>query len=106
MLQSSEHQNSQAQEQFLPSGNPFHEHLTIIVTYLTHILSLHFGFAHNTYKTVYCITIVNLYSVTPYLLVLFVLFYYLLFSVTAIAVVLRKLLSRKQIPYMCKHTCQ
>ncbi len=30
MLQSSEHQNDQTQEQFLPSSNPSHEHLTII----------------------------------------------------------------------------
>ncbi len=28
-LQSSEHQNDQTQEQFLPSGNPSHEHLTL-----------------------------------------------------------------------------
>ncbi len=47
MLQSSEHQNDQTQEQSLPSGNPSHEHLTMIMVhtlfiYLTHILSLHF----------------------------------------------------------------
>ncbi len=30
-LQSSEHQNVQTQKQFLPSGNPSHEHLTIII---------------------------------------------------------------------------
>ncbi len=46
-LQSSEHQNDQTQEQSLPSGNPSHEHLTMIMVhtlfiYLTHILSLHF----------------------------------------------------------------
>ncbi len=35
MLQSSEHQNGQAQEQFLPSGNPSHEHLTINVEHTT-----------------------------------------------------------------------
>ncbi len=29
-LQSSEHQNDQTQEQFLPSGNPSHEHFTIM----------------------------------------------------------------------------
>ncbi len=34
-LQSSEHQNSQTQEQFLPSGNPSYEHLTIIVEHTT-----------------------------------------------------------------------
>ncbi len=41
--------------------------------YLTHILSLHFEFAHNI--PVYCdiavYTIVNLYIVIPYLLVLY-----------------------------------
>ncbi len=37
-LQSSEHQNDQAQEQFLPSGNPSHEHLTLNVE---HTLFIH-----------------------------------------------------------------
>ncbi len=37
-LQSSEHQNDQTQEQFLPSGNPSHEHLTIS---MLHTLFLH-----------------------------------------------------------------
>ncbi len=32
-LQSSEHQNDQTQEQFLPSSNPAHEHLTIIMVH-------------------------------------------------------------------------
>ncbi len=34
-LQSSEHQNDQTQEQFLPSGNPSHEHLTLNVDHTT-----------------------------------------------------------------------
>ncbi len=34
-LQSSEHQNDQAQKQFLPSGNPSHEQLTINVEHTT-----------------------------------------------------------------------
>ncbi len=34
-LQSSEHQNDQAQKQFLPSGNPSHEHLTLNVEHTT-----------------------------------------------------------------------
>ncbi len=52
-LQSSEYQNEQTQEQFLPSSNPSHEHLTIIMVYTlllythtlywTQILSLHFN---------------------------------------------------------------
>ncbi len=77
-LQSSEHQNDQTQEQFLPSGNPSHEHLTIIMvhtlfihlyTYLsnTRTLSLHFHCTLYTCtsKTVHCYipvhTIVYLY---------------------------------------------
>ncbi len=35
-LQSSEHQNDQTQEQFLPSSNPSHEHLTLNVGHTTH----------------------------------------------------------------------
>ncbi len=34
-LQSSEHQNNQTQEQFLPSSNPSHEHLTLNVEHTT-----------------------------------------------------------------------
>ncbi len=37
-LQSSEHQNDQTQEQFLTSGNPSHEHLTLI---MVHTLFIH-----------------------------------------------------------------
>ncbi len=48
-LQSSEHQNNQTQEQFLPSSNPSHEHLTLnvehttllYITYSPHILIFH-----------------------------------------------------------------
>ncbi len=52
-LQSSEHQNDQTQEQFLPSGNPSHEHLTLKVEhtiyylFITHTLFFHFKFAHT-----------------------------------------------------------
>ncbi len=54
LLQSSEHQNDQTQEQFLPSGNPSHEHLTLnvehttllYITYSSHILIFHFKFSH------------------------------------------------------------
>ncbi len=38
MLQTSEHQNDQTQEQFLPQSNPSHEHLTII---MVHTLFIH-----------------------------------------------------------------
>ncbi len=87
-LQSSEHQNDQTQNQFLPSGNPSHEHLTIIMVhtvfihvytiYLTHILSLHFNCTKYTctYKTDHCYipvhTIVNSYIVIPYLIILYI----------------------------------
>ncbi len=40
-LQSSEHQNDQTQEQFLPSGNPSHEHLTLNVEHTTLFIHLH-----------------------------------------------------------------
>ncbi len=71
-LQSSEHQNGQAQKQFLPSGNPSHEHLTTIVEhtiytliYLTHILSVHFNLL--IYQT--CTHII------VYIYIVFLLFY-------------------------------
>ncbi len=63
-LQSSEHQNSQTQERFLPSGNPSHEHLTLNVEHTTllyifcssHILIFHFKFAlKNTQNCLYYI---------------------------------------------------
>ncbi len=53
-LQSSEHQNDQTQEQFLPPSNPSREHLILNVEHKTllyiicssHILVFHFKFAH------------------------------------------------------------
>ncbi len=55
--ESSEHQNGQAQEQFLPSGNPSHEHFehltinmkhaTLSYIYLFNTYLLHFKFAPN-----------------------------------------------------------
>ncbi len=48
-LQSSEHQNDQTQEQFLPPSNPSHEHLTLTWNtqhYFTTILQ---QFIHQTY---------------------------------------------------------
>ncbi len=44
-LQSSEHQNDQTQEQFLPPSNPSHEHLTLNVEHTT-LFTL---FIHHTY---------------------------------------------------------
>ncbi len=46
-LQSPEHQNDQTQEQFLPSGNPSHEHLTI--TWNTQHITLLYIIIHHTY---------------------------------------------------------
>ncbi len=42
-LQSSEHQNDQTKEQFLPPSNPSHEHLTLNVEHTTLL------FIHHTY---------------------------------------------------------
>ncbi len=97
-LQSSEHQNDQTQEQFLPSGNPSHEHLTIIMVhthsytliYLTHLVYI--SIAHNIpvhTKTVYCYMPVHTLSICILLLriyfVLFILFIICVFcSVTVI----------------------
>ncbi len=47
MLHSSEYQNGQTQKQCLPSGNPSHEHLTII---MVHTLFIHlYTYLSNTY---------------------------------------------------------
>ncbi len=46
-LQSSEHQNDQTQNQFLPSGNPSHEHLTLNVEHAT--LLYNYLFTTHTY---------------------------------------------------------
>ncbi len=111
-LQSSEHQNDQTQEQFLPSGNPYHEHLTLIMVH-TLFINLYTYLSNTHTKSTFQIahsmpihTIVNLYIVIPYLLVL-CFFYYLCFcSVSVILLHCGSFMSRKQIPWMCKHTCQ
>ncbi len=46
-LQSFEHQTDQTQEQFLPSGNPSHEHLTLNVEHTT--LLYNYLFTTHTY---------------------------------------------------------
>ncbi len=56
MLQSSEHQNDQTQEHFLPSSNPSHEHLTII---MVHALFIHL----LTYTLIYLARILSLHLV-------------------------------------------
>ncbi len=57
-LQSSEHQNDQTQEQFLPSGNPSHEHLTLNVEHTT----LHYLFITHTYFFISILHISDLYT--------------------------------------------
>ncbi len=84
-LQTSEHQNDQTQNQFLPSGNQSHEHLTLnmehttllYIAYSLHILIFYFKFAHirpvHTYLSI--LYIVFLLFCTLPVCILF--FYYL-----------------------------
>ncbi len=68
-LQSSEHQNDQTQEQFLPSGNPSYEHLTLNVGHTTlftlfiHHTDLFFSFQICTYQTCTYIIVYIIYCV-------------------------------------------
>ncbi len=85
MLQSSEHQNGQTQEQFLPSGNPSHEHQTIMVehtlfytlTYLTHTYLVNTSITHTIHVqtklsvVIYLYIIVNLHIVIPLIYLFF-----------------------------------
>ncbi len=83
-----EHQNDQTQKQFLPSGNPSHEHLTLNVEHTTllyiiyspHILI--FSFQICTYQTCTHIAVYIIYCVfailyIAYLYICILLFYYL-----------------------------
>ncbi len=123
-LQSSEYQNDQTQKQFLPSGNPSHEHLTIIMvhtlcihlyaylcnTYLVYASIAHYILVHTKLSIVIYLYIQLLMCILSFLIYLF--FFILIFiicvfcSVTVISVALWWLLSQKQIPCMCKHTWQ
>ncbi len=100
------------QEQFLPSGNPYHEHLTLIMVHTlfinlyTYLSNTHTKSTFQIAHSMHIHTIVNLYIVIPYLLVL-CFFYYLCFcSVSVILLHCGSFMSRKQIPWKCKHTCQ
>ncbi len=120
MLQSSEHQNDQTQKQFLPSGNPSHEHLTMIMVhtrfiYLTHILSLHFKLHIIYLQYVHTKQSIAIYlyiqlSICILLFLIYLFFFILIFIICVFlfchchSVALRYLLSRKQIPRRCKHT--
>ncbi len=86
-LQSSEHQNDQTQEQFLPSGNPSHEHLTIIMVhtmytliYLTHKLSLNFNCTNIPVHTKLSI-VIYMYIQLSICILLFLVYLFFLLSV-------------------------
>ncbi len=91
MLQSSEHQNDQTQEQFLPSGNPSHEHLTIIMvhtllyTYLSNTSYLVcISIAHNIPVHTKLSTVIYLYmqlSICILLFLIYLFFFILLFII-------------------------
>ncbi len=89
-LQSSEHQNDQTQKQFLPSGNPSHEHLTLNMehtTLLYIIYSSHNLFTFQictyhtyTYRIVYiiccvlcCIFFISFFCTLPILYIIILL---------------------------------
>ncbi len=93
-LQSSEHQNVQTQEQFLPSGNPSHEHLTLnvehtpllYIIYSSHVLI--FSFQIYTYQTCTHIIVYIIYCVCAILYIAY-LYIVLLSSVSCpVAVIL------------------
>ncbi len=96
-LQSSEHQNDQTQKQFLPSGNPSHEHLTIIMVhtlfihlFIWHTYLVYTSIAHNIHVhpklSIVIYLYIQLYICVKLFLILFnSSFYYLCFcSVTDI----------------------
>ncbi len=93
-LQSSEHQNDQTQEQFLPSSYPSHEHLSLnvehttllYIIYLSHILI--FPFQICTYQTCTHIIVYIIYCVFAILYIAY-LYSILLLSVSCpVAVIL------------------
>ncbi len=110
--ESTEHQNGQAQEQFLPSGNPSHEHLTINVEHTTLLYiylfnthtCLYFKFAPNipvhTKLSILYIVFLPFCTLSILYIILFIICVLLLSFCHTV-----ELLSLKQIPRMCKHTC-
>ncbi len=72
-LQSSEHQNDQTQKQFLPSGNPSHEHLTI--TWNTQ--HYYTSFIHHTYLFTFQICTYHTCTYITVCYILCFLFYFL-----------------------------
>ncbi len=85
LLQSSEHQNDQTQEQFLSPSNPSHEHLTIMWnTQHYYTLFIHhtyfFSFQFCTYQTCTHIIVYIIYCVFAilYIAYLYIFFYYYL----------------------------
>ncbi len=95
-LQSSEHQNDQTQEQFLPSGNPSHEHLTLnmehttllYIIYLSHILiyisNLHIAYLyiHNCLYYMLCFVLYLLHFFFLYIAYFVYLYIIILLSVS------------------------
>ncbi len=85
-LQSTEHQNDQTQEQFLPSSNPSHEHLTLNVEHTTllyiiyspHILIFSFQFC--TYQTCTHIIVYIIYCVFA---ILYIAYLYIILLLSA-----------------------
>ncbi len=93
-LQSSEHQNDQTQKQFLPSGYPSHEHLTLSMEHTTlftlfiHHTYLFFSFQICTYQTCTHIIVYIIYCVFAILYIAY-LYIILLLSVSCpVAVIL------------------
>ncbi len=62
-LQSSQHQNDQAQKQFLPSGNPSHENLTVMWN------TQHKTLLYIIYSSHILIYILNLHIIPTYIIV-------------------------------------
>ncbi len=105
------HQNDQTQEQFLPSGNPSNEHLTLNVEHTIHYLFttylfFHFKFVHirPVHIIVYIIYCVFAILYIAYLYICILLFYYMCPVLLLSFCCTVELLSLKQIPHMCKHT--
>ncbi len=116
MLQSSEHQNDQTQEQYLPSGNHLMntwqlnaEHTTLLYIMLSsHILifisnfHISYLYIHNGLYYILCFC----YFVHCLFVYLYIILYYLCLVLLLSFCCTVDLLSLKQIPCLCKNTWQ
>ncbi len=117
-------QKHRTQEQFLPSSNPSHEHLTITmvhtlfihlyILYIWHTYLVYTSIAHNipvhrklsivipvhNCQFVYCYSLFTCLFFNSY----FVLFVFFVLSV--ILLLCGSFCLKKQIPHICKHTWQ